>query len=339
MFLLYQKGMKLFICSLLIPANIMYAQDKAPQSRHVDTCIDYIYQRPASFRSRCLQTLMAIAGKKNGLKKAMQNGHFQTEAANIPASLTAEFNVREIDVNDRKAWLVTPDGRITNKIILYIHGGGYISNMTRYDWNFVRELTTKTNFRILVADYPLAPSANYKNVYDYFDDLYQIVLNHISSDDVIFIGNSAGGGIALGFTQHLRDKGTPLPSKVILNSPWLDITMSNPEIGNVDTKDKLLSIDGLRMAGQAYAEDLDPRDPKVSPIYGDFSDIPPISLFIGTHDVFLPDARKLKQHLRSLNIPLNYYEYPKMFHMWMAVTNLEESKHAIDQMVGIIHDR
>ncbi len=326
--------MKYLICPLLIITNIMHAQIHEPQSTH----FDYIHQRPASFKSQFLQTLMAILGKKKGLEKAMTRKQFASEPAIIPEKLRTDFMIEEIDVWQRRAWIVTPKlGRI-NKVILYIHGGGYISNLTKYDWDFVTELAAKTNSKILVADYPLAPVSNYKDVYAYFDELYRDVLTRIAKDDVIFLGNSAGGGIALGFTQKLRDENQPLPSKIILNSPWLDITMTNPEIASIDNKDKLLGIEGLRMTGKAYAAGLNDKDPMVSPIYGDLSDLPPINLFIGTHDLFLPDARKLKQALRTQNIPMNYFEYPKMFHVWMAVTSLEESQHAIDQMAELISE-
>lgn len=125
------------------------------------------------------------------------------------------------------------------------------------------------------------------------------------------MGNSAGSGIALGFAQKLRNENKPLPSQIILNSPWLDITMSNPNITETDKKDKRQSIKGLKMAGQAYAAGLDARDYRVSPLYGDFSGLGKISLFIGTHDLFLADSRKLKQKMKEQNIPINYFEYPK----------------------------
>src|SRR5690606_3466899 len=113
---------------------------------------------------------------------------------------------------------------------------------------------------------------------------------------IVFMGNSAGGGLALGFAQKLRNENRtqPQPSQLILISPWLDITLSNPDIRMVDKKDKLLSIKGLRMAAKAYASSVDGNDFRVSPIYGDFSGLGKISLFIGTNDLFVADARKFK---------------------------------------------
>lgn len=325
--------MKYLVWLLLIITPIMYAQSQHQKSPSTD----YIHQLPVSFKSQFLQTLMAIVGKKKSLERAMKHQRFASEAASIPAKLFVDSAVEEIGVGERRAWLVTPKREAAKRVILYIHGGGYISNMTKYDWSFVRELGVRTNSSIVVADYPLAPVSNYKHVYAYFDELYRNMLTQIANDDIIFLGNSAGGGIALGFAQKLRDENRPLPSKIILNSPWLDVSMSNPEIVDIDKKDKSLGIEGLRMAGKAYAADLSTNDPRVSPIYGEFSGLPPIHLFIGTHDLFLPDARKLKQQLMALDIRMNYYEYPRMFHVWVAVTSLRESRHAISQMAEIIN--
>lgn len=211
-----------------------------------------------------------------------------------------------------------------------------MSNLTKYDWTLVEQLLIKTRCTIVVPDYPLIPHSDYTNVYSFFDRLYSNLLAHTPHGNIIFMGNSAGGGIALGFAQKVRNEGKPQPAQIILNSPWLDITMSNPEIAEIDKRDKLLGINGLKMAGQAYAAGLEPTDFKVSPIYGDFSGLGQISLFIGTHDLFLADARKLKEKMGKQNIAMNYFEYPKMFHVWIALTSLKESQHAINELAKLV---
>lgn len=299
----------------------------------------YIHQEPASFKSQLLQTLMAVLGKKKTLEKNFIRNKFSSVAAPIPNGLKTEYALQVNEVNQRKVWTLHPRHRPSRRVILYIHGGGYISNLTNYDWDLIKALLIKTNCTIVVPDYPLSPASNYQDAYDYFDKLYLNLLADTSPDDLIFLGNSAGGGIALGLAQKLRNDKKLQPSQIILNSPWLDITMSNPEIGQIDKKDKLLGIKGLLMAGKAYAAGLNATDYRVSPIYGDFSGLGKISMFIGTHDVFLADARRLKQKLEKEDIPINYFEYPKMFHVWMAVTSLKESKHAINQITMLINSQ
>lgn len=292
----------------------------------------YVHDRPASFKSQLLQKLMVLLGKKNDIEKRITSSNYLSEAAKLPKALMSDFSMQANYVKQRKVWTFKPKTGDSGKLILYIHGGGYITNLTKYDWDFVHQLLLKTKCSIVVPDYPLVPDSNYRDVYAFFDELYSDLLSQTSSEDIIFWGNSAGGGIALGFAQKLRNKNKPQPSQIILISPWLDITMSNPEIIEIDKRDKLLGIEGLKMAGHAYAAGLEPTDYRVSPIYGNFSKLGRISLFIGTHDLFYADAKRLKEKLLKLNTPFNFFEYPKMFHAWVILTTLKESQHALEQI-------
>lgn len=304
-----------------------------------NTSITYVHTPSPSFKSQVLQILAAILGKKNTLQKRIQTFKFSSEAVTPPRILLTDFQSQVKEIDNRRHWMFKPQQSDTTKLILYIHGGGYISNLTKYDWRFVHELLSQTNCCFVVPDYPLAPASNYKDVYTYFDKLYQELLSVVSHKDIIFMGNSCGGGIALGFAQKLRNENKPQPSQIILNSPWLDITLRNPKIAEIDKKDKLLGIKGLKMAGKLYAAELNPTDYKVSPIYGDFSRLGKISLFIGTHDLFHADSKRLKQKMEEFNFFINYFEYPKMFHVWMAVTSLKESQDVIHKIVKLINSK
>jgi acetyl esterase/lipase len=176
-------------------------------------------------------------------------------------------------------------------------------------------------------------------VYEFIEGAYSQLLASAASGNMILMGDSAGAGLAFGFAQKLRNEDKPLPAQIILLSPWLDVTMSNPEIAEADKKDRMLGIKGLQMAGKSYAGDQDMKHCLISPIYGDFRGLGRISLFIGTHDVLYADCRKFRQMMREQGIPLNYYEYPKMFHVWIAVTALKESRSAIGQITELVNPR
>jgi len=280
---------------------------------------------------------MGIIGTKNRIEKKLNSKETFSEPAELPKSLQGKFIVQVDEINQRRVWTIMSDQKVSQNVILYIHGGGYVSNLTKYDWRLIEALLSKTNSMIVVPDYPLAPESNYEDVHDYFDSLYSSLISKVPDRNVVFMGNSAGGGFALGFAQKLRNENRTQPSQLILISPWLDITLSNPDIRMVDKKDKLLSIKGLQMAAKAYAGSVDGNDFRVSPIYGDFSGLGKISLFIGTNDLFVADTRKFKGLLNNKNIPFNYFEYPKMFHVWVAVTGLKESQHAIEQIAMLIN--
>jgi len=303
---------------------------------HPDISETYIHPHPPSFKSKVLKILLTVIGKKKEIERNFKTKKFSSEAAPLPEHLKKGFPIDVQEVDKRRVWILNEQNRFQN-LIIYIHGGGYVSNITKYDWNLIGELLRKTGSIIVVPDYPLAPTSNYQDVYQYFDMLYSSLLSKYPQQNIVFMGNSAGGGIALGFAQKLRNEKRRQPSQIILISPWLDLTLSHPDILRIDKKDRSLGIEGLTLAAQAYRANLPITDYKVSPIYGGFSELGKISLFIGTHDIFLPDARKFKEKMEVQNIAINYFEYPAMFHVWIAVTDLKESRHAIKQISDLIN--
>jgi acetyl esterase/lipase len=296
----------------------------------------YIHNRSPSFKARFLQFMMWVINIKDRTEKRIVTKNFVQQPDELPKAIQEKAQVSLEEFKNRNLWIFKPNRQTKGKAILYIHGGAFITSLTKYDWSFIEKLISETQATVIVPDYPLAPASDYRDVYDYFDSLYTRVLSDFSHERIIFLGNSAGGGFALGFAQKLRNENRPQPSQIVLVSPWLDITMSNPDIREVDKRDKALGIKGLQMAGALYAGATDAKDYQVSPLYGEFSGLGRISIFIGTHDLFIADARKLRDILDNAGIESNYFEYPKMFHVWVAVTDLKESQHAIQQISWLI---
>jgi acetyl esterase/lipase len=146
------------------------------------------------------------------------------------------------------------------------------------------------------------------------------------------MGDSSGGGISLALSQRLREDGQPQPGHVILLSPWLDATLSNPDIPAIDKIDPFLGVEGLKYGGEVYARDVDPRSYLVSPVYGNLKGLAPITLFIGTRDILWPDCRRLRDRAREEGVALDYREYDGMVHDWM-LGPLPEAKRAIREIV------
>lgn len=111
--------------------------------------------------------------------------------------------------------------------------------------------------------------------------------------------------------------------------------MSDPQVPELDKNDPFLSTPGLLEAGRLYADELDTRDPLVSPLFGDLTGLGRLSVFIGTRDILLVDARRIRDRAMELGIPLEYHEYPGMFHTWI-LDRMPEAKHATEQMARII---
>jgi acetyl esterase/lipase len=300
--------------------------------------IDYQHSIPESFQSRLIQIAMSLFGMKQKTERKMISNGFAREPAKIPDSLLRNFNVKETEQNGRKVWTISPADGKSDLIILYFHGGAYMGNILREHWSLIEKLISKTSAAIVVPDYPLAPEASCKEAYVFSEDLFTGLITAYPDKRIVFMGDSAGGGLALGFTQKLRDENKKQPDQVIIFSPWLDVTMCNPYLETLDKEDNLLSIAGLKNAGQKYAGNLDLKDFRVSPVYGDLTGMCRISVFTGTRDILYADAKELKRLMRDQNSNFNYFEYPGMFHDWVIITSLKESQDVTNKVDKLVND-
>ena len=217
--------------------------------------IDYIHNTPPSLISKILQTTMKFIGMKRRTEKKMVRNTFDKEPAPLKKSLLSAFHIHEILQNGRKVWTISPKEHKSDLVILYLHGGAYMGNILKLHWDLIEQLLIKSQATIIIPDYPLVPEATYQDTYQFVENLYSKLLDQYSNERIVFIGDSAGGGLALGFTQQLRNENRKQPDQLLLFSPWLDVTMSNPNIQIIDKKDQLLSIKGLKSAREKYARD------------------------------------------------------------------------------------
>lgn len=139
----------------------------------------------------------------------------------------------------------------------------------------------------------------------------------------------------LALAQHLHEGGLPQPGNVVLLSPWLDATLSNPEIAAVDKIDPFMGVEGLKYAGAEYTRNVDPKSYLASPVYGSCRDLAPVTVFIGTRDVFLPDCRKLRERAAAEGVEIDYREYEGMVHDWM-LGPLPEAKQVLNEIVAML---
>ena len=183
--------------------------------------------------------------------------------------------------------------------LIYIHGGGFIRRPSRYHFIICDRLSKTLNFKVVIPLYPLAPEFTKKQAFYFISRLY----NLYNGQRVFMAGDSAGGGLALSFCQYLNENHLALPEKLILFSPWVDLSMDNKEAVKFDKADPTLSITGLKVIGQAWAGDTFIKDYTVSPLYGNLKNLCPIYLTTGERELFYPDIVRLKNRLIDDNVP------------------------------------
>jgi acetyl esterase/lipase len=220
--------------------------------------------------------------------------------------------------------------------ILYLHGGAYVEHPILPHWLFLDRINNQVKGTIIVPIYPKAPVHTVLESFDKFVALYRKLIDDgIDAKDIVVMGDSAGGGLALALSQQLALDSVALPKEVILISPWLDITLRNAAIPRMVHKDPMLNRQHLQRMGKAWAGPLDPSDRKTSPINGQLRGLPRLSLFIGTHELLLPDARKLRLLCIRNGVKIDYFEYPKMNHDF-PLFPIPEAKQALKEIVAII---
>jgi len=238
-------------------------------------------------------------------------------------------------IGSGRQWVLTPKKMSGDKTVIYFHGGGFVGGMVKQQWSTIARISVKTNSRVIIPDYQLAPEGTYSETLALFSEAFEKILGKTGVEDISFIGDSAGGGLMLSFTMMLRDNEKPLPSRLVALSPWVDVTMRNPEIKALERFDPMISAPGLKRAGEMYAGGADASNYLISPLYGDPSGLPPIHIFAGTHDILQPDGKIFAEKAKSSGVETHYYEYERMIHGWMFLP-MPETKDAMKKIACII---
>jgi epsilon-lactone hydrolase len=214
-------------------------------------------------------------------------------------------------------WSVRPRRRSPVARVVYVHGGGYVHPLTRDYWRLVRALASAPA-EVTVPAYPLAPDATVDDVLPGLVEVATTVASQHPELPTTLMGDSAGGALVLSMAMRLRDDGGPRPASVVALSPWLDATLDEDAVEDLEPTDPMLAESGLRAAGRWWAGPRDPSDPLVSPIHAHLGDLPPIDVYIGRHDILRPAVGDLADRADTEGADLHVHEISAMFHVWMT---------------------
>ncbi|MGW4941632.1 alpha/beta fold hydrolase [Actinoplanes sp. NPDC004185] len=197
--------------------------------------------------------------------------------------------------------------------VIYLHGGAYTSEIVREHWALVAHLAEQTGHDVHVPIYGLAPQHHALEALD----LVTTLIKDLSTQGrrCYLAGDSAGGGLALLAAQAFADDPQRPVAGLTTIAPWLDLTMSNPDIPAVERTDPWLTRAGLHPIAASWAGDVPLTDPRLSPLYGRLDDLPPIQVLVGTRDITLPDCRALRDRVAP-GTPLTYHEEPEAIHVY-----------------------
>lgn len=256
---------------------------------------------------------------------------------NLPEKLKMSSSIEKHIIDDEEVFFINRRDAQQKKIF-YFHGGGYVEQPVSQHWTFLDKIALKTDATIIAPVYPKAPDHTYKETFDKLLILYARFLPEVSPSEIIFMGDSAGGGIALAFAQLLREKKKPQPAEIIALSPWVDITMENTEMLSIDKKDPTLSIYGLTQMGKAWAGNASRKNYLVSPLYGNLHGIAGITVFAGGHEILKYDIRMFVEKAKESGATVTYIEHPKMNHVF-PLYPIPEAVTAQKKIIETIRER
>ncbi len=258
----------------------------------------------------------------------------------IPKYIGKEYNLKKEKFKQRDVYILSPKGNKSSKIILYQHGGSYTTNLTSTYWDFLSDVVKDTRATIVIPDYPLTPTYYYQDVFDMMLPLYEEIIKKVEPKDLIIMGDSAGGGLSLALCQEVGKRGIEQPYRLILISPWLDISLDNPKVDLIQEKDPLLNKDLLKLAGQVYARNTDLSYYLVSPINGPLDKIKNVTIFSGGYDILNPDAELFVEKAQKQGLEIDYRKTEQAVHIWILSHRDESVYYAqedYEQLIELIN--
>lgn len=217
----------------------------------------------------------------------------------------------------RGEWAMARDHERTAPTILYFHGGGYCVGSPATHRAITGHLAARCGARVFAPDYRLAPEHTFPAALDDAVASYRgLLADGVAARDVVLAGDSAGGGLSVAAALRLRELGLPLPRALVLFSPWVDLSLE--QLPPAPPGEVMLTLPWTTECARAYVARSDARHPLISPVYADLAGLPPTLIQVGTDELLLGDARRLRERLQAAGVAVQYEQYPRRWHVFQA---------------------
>jgi epsilon-lactone hydrolase len=228
---------------------------------------------------------------------------------------------------------ITVDGVEPRHVVLYFHGGVYVMGDAFLAADLASQIGRRTRAKVISVDYRLAPEHPYPAAVDDALAAYEALLdNGAAPSDVVFAGESAGGGLAIATLVNARDHQLPQPAAAFVMSPYADLTLAGTTLETKGQADPLLSREALQARVADYTAGQDAALGLISPIFADLSGLPPLIIQAGTHEVLLDDALRLAQRAATADVAVTLDVTPGVPHVFQAYYQiLDEAVAALDR--------
>ncbi|MBI3757006.1 MAG: alpha/beta hydrolase [Deltaproteobacteria bacterium] len=225
-------------------------------------------------------------------------------------------------------------GAADDRVILYLHGGGYVMGSIATHREMVARLSKASGARALVVDYRLAPEYPFPAAVDDATAAYRWLLSQdVKPSRIVVAGDSAGGGLTLATLVALRDAKTPLPAAGVCLSPWVDMEGTGASMTTRAKADPVVQKQGLLGMAQLYLGGKDPKSPLAAPLHADLRGLPPLFIQVGDSETLLDDSTRFAEKAKMAGVKVDLEIWPEMPHVWQLFAPfLPEGQQAIDKI-------
>ena len=278
-----------------------------------------------SLSHRFFVILLRLTGGRKILAKQFAKGRSATSAAKDKEM--DKFGITKSVFKDLPVW--TYAGNET--LIYYLHGGGFILGFSPLYFAMMGGIAKASGATLVAPDYPLPPDHTAMETHGWMRAHFMETLKTLKPKKVIIMGDSAGGNLAIGLADWLSNSGHAPADKLIPIAPWVDLDMSRPD-EPLQSGEQLLVPDDLRDAGKRYAGEMNPKDPLISPLFGDNLQLPDMHIFTGDQDPLHPDIMRFAAKYPKAKIDLG----ENLPHVYMLMPT-KEAKAAFVRIAAAVN--
>jgi len=223
--------------------------------------------------------------------------------------------------------------------ILYFHGGGYVVGTAPLYRDFTWRIGVAARASVVYFDYRLAPEHPFPAALDDAVNVYRWLAARVDPRRIAVMGDSAGGGLALGTLYRLRDEGVALPGAAVAISPWTDLALTGQSLRTNAASDPMMDAATLPAIADCYLGGADPRNPYASPLYGDPAGLSPTLIQVGSDEILRDDAVRMAARLKAAGCTVEIEVWPRMPHAWHLYARiLPEGRRAIERAGRFVQD-
>ena len=307
-----------------------------------------VYDRlVTSFRTRAATRLVSAIGVKRKLQ-ALADAYDdpvtfdrllgkirRQDRRDPPSRMVAQMGHEHIDVDGHQLHLFRDGSRDRSRLILYLHGGGYMFGPFSPEWRMARSVAANTDSDLAVFLYPRTPEHQATRTIDVTLEAYQTVLERHGGDEVVLLGTSAGGGLSVVLMAEAAIRDIRPPSRAVLVSPAVDMTLREDPKG-LEDGDVFLSSDYVRLAGKLYAGSLTADHPWVSPTNGKLDGLPPMQILAGSSEILSPSIGIFVERVRAAGTSVDFVVGEGQQHAWLTLSTPEglEAREAVNTFIS-----